>query len=151
MIEQALGREIPGDYRLLAETLPPGQFDYLFVRTPGLYDDENGYIQQIRETAEEVRDYLEEFYDLPFGFFPEQGGFTPWANIDFDTFVGWVNYQGVDQIASVDFSGEWDMFPGGTLEFLVSVVSGAYRPPEVLDSLGLRGYPLKFYPTNNKS
>lgn len=120
------------------------------MHTPDLYFEEVGYTRRLLETADDVKDFIESFYDMPFKFYPETGGFVPWANIDISTYVGWIDYQGRNQIATLNFSGDWDIFPGGSLEYLVAVVSGEYRPPGLLDVLGLNGYPLPFYPAYDK-
>lgn len=146
-IENDLGRALPIDFKELSEVVPGGQFGHLLVRTPALYGRIEDFLHYFVETVGEVEESLEGLYDVPFGFYPEPGGFLSWANVEIDTFIGWIGDSSNENrsVCIVNTSGDWEIFEGTTTEFLEAVIAGNYQP-EILGALKVDSFPLRFYP-----
>jgi hypothetical protein len=133
-IEQDLALELPDDYRLLAEKLPPGWFRQ-FVR-PGRPVSLPGGAQRLLAGAEGKKlDALREWQasgrgQVPYPLYPEPGGLLPWGSVRVQGYAFWLTGDSDPAewpviIASKSFD-HWERRDETMVEFLTGVATAQY-------------------------
>lgn len=129
-VESSLGLRLPADYRWLVERYGPGSFDdFLHVFQPAA---DSEWVD-LQTQAERGRQLLQQRVD--------RGEPVPYpvdrlmavAGTDNGDTVYWVQHAADDPdrwtvVANGARNAKWPEFPGGLVEYLAAVLSGAVRP-----------------------
>ncbi|MFI6358709.1 hypothetical protein ACIBJF_40310 [Streptomyces sp. NPDC050743] len=81
-IEGSLGLALPADYKLMAESLPAGQFagQLILIRPGDLQSPPDDYLGFYRGRLDNMRTWREAGHgDFPYAIHPETGGVLPWG------------------------------------------------------------------------
>lgn len=144
-IEQDLALELPEDYRLLAETLPPGWFRR-FVRPSRPVNLPGGTQRLLAEAEGRKLNALWEWRatgrgQVPYPLYPEPGGLLPWGRVRNYGCAFWLTGDSDPVewpviVASNSFS-HWERYDGTMCEFLIEVATARY------DASGFTDGPVK--------
>ncbi|MFF4287479.1 SMI1/KNR4 family protein [Streptomyces sp. NPDC001633] len=136
--EQALGSQLPSDYKELIHTYGGSNWDdYLYVLEPGCPNDNYALIEW-EDQQTEALDGLWEFEKKPTELEEEGTRVIPWATTDNGECLYWLVRPGQHPDAWTIMVNEargerWEHFPHTCTQFLVAALNGDLRS-EILSS-----------------
>jgi hypothetical protein len=136
VIERDLGLQLPADYKLLAERLPPGWFrEFARLERPERTDDWPRGCFFLDEFGEQVMESVREWRangdPVPYPVYPEQGGLLRWGGIERGGYAFWVTDPAVEPeswpvVIASQIGEVWTKFDGPVCDFLVEVAEARF-------------------------
>ncbi|MEU5878031.1 SMI1/KNR4 family protein [Spirillospora sp. NPDC047279] len=137
-VEREIGLRLPGDYKLIVTEYPGLTIDrFLTVHRPAgeSFHDLRSFAESILEGARELRD---EFDEIPYPLYPEEGGVYPWGSTANGDHVFWQVTGPPDSwpvvVAGRDYAeDDWWRFDGSASDFLAGVLTGRVSCPVLVE------------------
>jgi hypothetical protein len=129
-VESDLALRLPDDYKWLVERYGPGSFDdFLHVFQPGAESEWVRLETQAVRGAELLQQHVDKGESIPY----EVNELLDVAGTDNGDTIYWVKRPAAGPnawtiVANGARNTKWPSFPGGLVEFLVAVFSGAVHP-----------------------
>lgn len=140
-IEAQMGTPLPEDYKSLAETYGPGEFDETYtLHAPSAAGSPTDLVTAAREHADIMRSIREDLLEgRPLLVFPEPEGLLCWGTVSSGLSLCWQTSGPPDSwpvVVSDDTSMSVDTwrFEGGTVDFLLAVLNGSVEVPQLRDA-----------------
>ena len=116
----ALGTELPGDYRALAERYGGGSIAGLNLLVPGHPNRHVDLLRQVEPQRGALRYLIDEGIEQPYA--PEE--LLPWGIDEGGNVVWWLTQGGWPVVANEARGEEWHRFEGGAVAFLAAILAG---------------------------